>query len=1540
MDGELGDGDFVLDDCFTLPCSQSPVPLDVSPIVGSTTFVSLSTGEGYTICGVTADGVAYCWGRDLYGELGDGDLPLDLCAITEPCSHVPALVDTSAIAGETTFTQIDVGFAHTCGLTGQGVPYCWGRDDDGELGNGGASLDTDAPSPVDTAPLGGKVFKRLVAATYHTCGLTADGDVYCWGDDSAGQVGDGGVSTDSQVPAPIDLTPVTGEKAFIELEANALHVCGITGEGVSYCWGRDADGQLGDGPGSPDDCAGTPCSQSPLLVDTAPVTSEKSYVQLTAGSSYACGLTGDGEAYCWGANYYGALGDGGVVPQTQSAVAVDVSTITGETSFYQLAAGSYHTCGLTAEGVAYCWGSDEYGQLGDGVAPNDDCDGNPCMLSPVAVDTSGMVGDTAFVKLEAGSGHTCGLTAEGVAYCWGRDTWGQLGDGLFDSSTHSPVPVDVSPIGGDKSFVLVTAGYSHSCGITVEGLVYCWGDDWRGQLGSGGASTSTWTAVALDTTPITGETAIKHLTAGYSVTCGLTADGVPYCWGSDAVGQLGNGSAPIDDCSGTPCSQSPEAVDTSPILGEKSFTQVAIYQIQGCGITADRIAYCWGRDNFGQLGDGGVSVDSVSPVAVDIVSITGDTTFFRLECGSAYTCGLTSERVAYCWGVDSQGRLGDGNLPKDTCGASPCSQSPSPVGGCDDGVYCNGLDDCDGLGGCTVNLGDPCPAGPECDNAACDEVLDNCYVTAGTPCTETTPNDCYMPGCSGTGTCVQTYATKASGEACDDGEYCTGTDTCDAVGGCTNHTGDPCSGGPECNQICNEVLDNCLDPAGTPCGSSVENQCNHADTCDGASLCLTNLEADGTGCDDLDPCSDLDTCQTGVCQAGMANKDTDLDTYVDQACGGSDCDDSLAFVNPGASEGPAGDPTCTDTHDNDCSGQADMNDPVCVDCQFDTDCDDGNICTTDSCSSGVCSNIAVPDGRTCDDGVYCTEPDTCQAGFCTGPPRDCSTVADDCNIGICIESPPNCAAQPANEGGGCDDGQYCTVTDVCAAGNCSGTSRVCDDSDPCTTDFCDEAGDACDSTLTPIPGAEGPRGDASCSDGIDNDCDLQTDGNDPDCVLCGSDTQCNDGNPCTTNTCVSQQCQTSNLPNGTNCDDGLHCTAGDSCQSGVCTAGAQLDCSGLDNECNIGICNETTDSCEQDPVPRNGDSCNDGDLCTQNDTCQNGGCVSGSQMDCSGADEECVSGGCVAGRCEGQSMGEGVVCAGCYRCRTSEAGTLCDWSSNLTAGPCQAGECQIPMARCDGDNNCVIEGYCDQPVEGCGIPVVYGKGPGETLNCRMLEGKVGVQVKMEPASAGVGSFIPVRLYLTNTPISRWNKCIYNLKVVLEFNPEGEGEPGGSIAYVLQSALLQGGEVRVEEAVDESQRVILTLGGEEDCLPAPKDGGLWVLDFLLLRSSFEEGWFRANVLAPCDSKNDVMGCHDTAEQPYQHRVSGTWFIYSNGKSFEEGESVGQMLQSHALGCQCGKEGGGWLLGILMLLVLRMRFNYLKRATRDVTHRFEE
>jgi alpha-tubulin suppressor-like RCC1 family protein len=374
-------------------------------------FATVQAGA-YHSCGLTASGGAYCWGHGAYGQLGGGAKASSLAPV--------------AVGGGLNLAAISVGAVHTCGLTTGGAAYCWGLDYYGELGAGAPSAELcgSEAGECSTTPLavaGGHSFSSLAAGWEQSCALTSAGAAYCWGTNTYGGLGDGSTASS---PTPVQ---VTGGLTFASIVTGIVFACGLTPAGEAYCWGNNTYGQLGIGSTSPDICNSEACSKTPVAVSGG-----LTFVALSVGYWHACGLTSGGAAYCWGDNADGQLGAATTEKCAGLGTVVSCSMVplpvNGGLTFATLSAGSFHSCGVTTGDAGYCWGANADGQLGNGTTT--------ATATPTAI-----VGGLTFAALSAvGRWHSCGLSAAGIAYCWGYNGLGQLGTGAT-SSAYEPVPV-------------------------------------------------------------------------------------------------------------------------------------------------------------------------------------------------------------------------------------------------------------------------------------------------------------------------------------------------------------------------------------------------------------------------------------------------------------------------------------------------------------------------------------------------------------------------------------------------------------------------------------------------------------------------------------------------------------------------------------------------------------------------------------------------------------------------------------------------------------------------------------------------------------------------------------------------------------------------------------------------------------------------------------------------------------------------------------------------------------------------------------------
>lgn len=383
---------------YSLRASASGLTDVRSPSFGvHLTFVQVSAGHFHS-CGLTEPGHIYCWGANNYGQLGDGP---------GESRDAPWPINPRGSAGEVLrFIQVSAGPDHTCAISTEQKAYCWGNNDDGQLGDG-THQDRHYITAVSTAEsfdqiaAGGGVREGdAPAPRSFTCGVTVDQDVYCWGANGNGQLGDG-TTSERDVP-----TAAATDQRFAQVSAGGIHSCAVTTGGEAYCWGLNDDSQLGDG------------TTIIRLVPTAVSTSE-SFTQLSAGHYHTCGVTTNDQAFCWGNNGAGQLGDGTTIDRSTPALVA-----WGEIPFQQVSVGAEglsiitHTCGRVA-GTAnvMCWGDNDKGQLGNGTM-----DGSQL--------PSGLRGGfEGFVQVSNGALHTCGVAEAGQAFCWGYNASGQLGDG-------------------------------------------------------------------------------------------------------------------------------------------------------------------------------------------------------------------------------------------------------------------------------------------------------------------------------------------------------------------------------------------------------------------------------------------------------------------------------------------------------------------------------------------------------------------------------------------------------------------------------------------------------------------------------------------------------------------------------------------------------------------------------------------------------------------------------------------------------------------------------------------------------------------------------------------------------------------------------------------------------------------------------------------------------------------------------------------------------------------------------------------------------
>ncbi len=570
----------------------------------------------YHTCAIAKDTTLWCWGENTYGQLGDDTIMIR----NEP---------TAVVGTPDHWRSIALGGSHTCGVRDDDTLWCWGLAFYGALADPNLAGAADQHQPHRV--LG--TWTAVSAGTLHTCAISTERRIRCWGFNSSGELGDGTTSSSS-------LGVDVGGRAndWIDLATGAEHNCARRESGDLYCWGDNRHGQIP----SPDvgEIVSTPVRIAPQVdawsgayalglnhtcaIDVSnrlwclggngsgqlgrgtgshfqPTRLAGEWLDAATGDNLTCALDSKREAYCWGDSSYSALGDG-----TQRSR--QVPTLIAEPGPWDaVVAGGKAAC-VKRGTQRWCWGANEYMQLGiPGSAPN--------LYLPKKIDDGHWP--------QGMRQHLCSVENGGL-WCWGTNLRGELGLGDL-----GPRALPTQVVNAVATWKLVGTGNNHTCGSSTTGL-YCWGRNDFHQVGDGAGVDQAYPKLVANG-------AVDSLSVGNDGACAVTA-GIATCWGLGASGALGNGTF---------------ADEPTPHVVPGKWLSVVIANTHACGVATDRSLWCWGENTDGKLGDGTRAPHNVP------IQVGTDHDWDRAIPGREHSCALKVDHGLWCWGANPNGELGD-----------------------------------------------------------------------------------------------------------------------------------------------------------------------------------------------------------------------------------------------------------------------------------------------------------------------------------------------------------------------------------------------------------------------------------------------------------------------------------------------------------------------------------------------------------------------------------------------------------------------------------------------------------------------------------------------------------------------------------------------------------------------------------------------------------------------------------------------------------------------------------------------------------------
>jgi alpha-tubulin suppressor-like RCC1 family protein len=596
--------------------SANPTPAEVS---GLSNVIAVAVGKHHTVA-LNSDGIVWTWGLNDKGQLG---------SLTNSGTNSPNPTPAK-VSGLSNVIAIAAGGSHTLALKSDGTVWSWGLNDKGQLGNT-TNSGTSNPTPYLFQVSGLTDVIAIAGGGSHSLALKSDGTVWAWGYNEQGQLGKSVNTSPNPTPAQ-----VSGPANVIDIAAGTNHTIALKSDGTVLAWGYNNTGQLGNG--------NFTSQNIPVAVSSL-----TSVIAIAAGGSHTLALKSDGTLLAWGKGASGQLGNGNTSSQTspvQTKSLISFSaTVSGNGSIRTVASNDFScssgTCGrdfikdLVIELVPQA----ASGSYFSGWSGCDSVSGSVCTVTmsaakSVSATFTALAGD--YIAVAGGETHTVGLSSDGTVSAWGYNEFGQLGNSTY-SGTINPNPTP-APVSGLTNMIAVAAGRYHTVALKSDGIVWAWGYNGAGQLG-----TSANTSPNPTPAQVSGPTNVIAIAAGNSHTVALKGDGTVLAWGGNTSGQLGNGNF---------TSQSTPAA----VSGLTNVIAIAAGSYHTVALKGDGSVWAWGYNNSGQLGNGNFASQNI-PVAVSSL-----TNVIAIAAGGSHTLALKSDGTVWAWGMNDKGQLGNSNF--------------------------------------------------------------------------------------------------------------------------------------------------------------------------------------------------------------------------------------------------------------------------------------------------------------------------------------------------------------------------------------------------------------------------------------------------------------------------------------------------------------------------------------------------------------------------------------------------------------------------------------------------------------------------------------------------------------------------------------------------------------------------------------------------------------------------------------------------------------------------------------------------------------